>query len=139
MAISPALPRQRPPPHQKAAGAFLPLASAKDAGRLTFSGIESSCPFSRERLGLLQYVLHRRILQVGRIAVFAQPALYMSPDVGSCRVPIYGQPIAVRDAWETPNTDEPGYRGVPLGWQSGCRSPRHLGPEDFKDCELLHA
>ena len=38
-------------------------------------------PFRRQRLGLLQYVLHRRILQVRRIAVLAE--------IGPRRVPVH--------------------------------------------------
>ena len=38
-------------------------------------------PFRRQRLGLLQNILHRSILQVGRIAVLAEQALHVPPDV----------------------------------------------------------
>lgn len=47
------------------------------------ASMDSRCPFRRQRLGLLQDVLHSRILQVGRIAVFTQQALHQNPHVGA--------------------------------------------------------
>ena len=46
-------------------------------------------PFRRQRLGLPQNVLHRRILQVGRISVFAQQSLHMSSDIGAGGIPVH--------------------------------------------------
>ena len=43
----------------------------------------------RQRLGLLQYVLHRCFLQVGRIAVFTEKALHMPPDVRTGELPVH--------------------------------------------------
>jgi hypothetical protein len=46
------------------------------------AGMGSRCPCRRQRLSLLQDVLHRCVLQVGRITVFTQQALHMPPDIG---------------------------------------------------------
>ena len=46
-------------------------------------------PICRQRLGLLQDVLHRGVLQVGRIAVFAEQSLHQHPHPGARRLPVH--------------------------------------------------
>jgi hypothetical protein len=60
--------------HNHGEGVFglLPGDRDVDADVSAKANMGSRCPFRRERLGLLQDVEHGGILQVGRIAVFAQ-------------------------------------------------------------------
>jgi hypothetical protein len=51
--------------------------------------IGSRRPICRQCLSLLQDFLHRRILQVGRIAIFAKQPLHDNPHTGTSRLPMH--------------------------------------------------
>ena len=65
------------------------LSRRAERGEVVSRNIGSRRPLRRQRLGLLQDFLHRRILQVGRIAVFAKQTLHQNPHPGASRLPVH--------------------------------------------------
>ena len=64
----------------------------KEPGRRQCRAIKpkrSRGPFSRQRLCLLQHLLHSRVLQIRRVAVFAKQAFHQHPHSGARRLAVH--------------------------------------------------